>query len=1425
MNPFCRKYILFYRKLISAVLVVTFGLSMVVSPSGAQLLPNLPAPGQMIWLTSGFQPPVLRGMTVHPENPFLFDFIVSRGDVRISQDDLKKQSTKLVKYFLTALTVPDDESWVNLSPYEKDRIIPASLGQTEMGQQMLEQDYILKQLSSSLTNPDKELGQKFWDEVKRRSEKQFGTTHIPMSTFNKVWIVPDGAHVVEKDGFAYIMQSRLRVMLDEDYQALASQQADGQMASRGALSTPLDIAFSVAGAPATAQQNNQLSSQVFREIILPQLEKEVNEGKNFASTRQVYQSVILAAWYKQTLKESLLGKLYIDKAKMEGVNTADKDFKEKIYAQYLEAFKKGVYNIIKEEPASGTEELIPRKYFSGGEFMKAKITVGRGRLEVSRAAQRMKEDVGRGDNSKLEVKLAETAQEAVMASSTIIETTTVGNDSISRILALPQAEQRMKAYMRLKMALREMDYDHWDTVDVDHLLQNDNFNETLESIILLAAEMAKQKNFFGPTFSPRNLVTGYNNIIDYLIEHENPEGLADVYRDFVSETYKVGNLRLVAALASFLIVNHNSPQAKEVISTATQNVAAKGSFLDLIRLIENLPSGGNVYAYLGQDRANMAKINAFLDLLENQNPANRQEMLLHIVPFASYQNFDDTLNKLSIVIKAINRKFGKNASAPHYALVLGLSTVSNPLSVLDLLAQPGIAEQSAELAERISERGTPHYNYHLLVVRALDRNSAAGANLIETLISLNEAWYSKWGMQKKHYVLNKILTLQEPLTAALQILNELRQADTPLTLESIAATLSDLPVANPPAPAKANPQKELVRSAAKEVPQSLGQDIINALMEANVSPDKIFAIAQELYTKKTTLQTTISKHIRSKSAIHLLQTRYEHASFTPFVLAMLFTEDIETVINQWDYFSRYAHVNTGLVNTIAGSSNPTALLDLLALFQSILLQGEGSYADNFSKLVKNFAASENLPQKVTEYKKLLLLLNPINFRNFSVFQFMMDLTEPPRQSRVNIYSVLVESLFIAKEYLPDDVQPPVLRKLSIAIINKFAAMPDKNRQKLAKQFLTAIDNLPLVLNAIVQSNIPLDKIEELRKALPFNNALTRVIRMLGEKSTELGGYSDVVKFIQVDGMFENFWKIVMEVVKSKGRQAPQEIFILLDILRDHMKNKSLQGWGTREWQLFHDDILAYYRSGIPTLTPVFFKYFRKYQDDPQKISALVRDIDDQFPQTVAWGQFKGFTADFKKKYGLSTIDELALVGRFIPIANLSGIDYQDVYEAIKKELENKGDGQYAAEIDDSLRQLFLLNATDGAQVVYSENAQKKEEMTQRLIQLSGEIPLTDFTHETLLQYVLGLLIRASGVQTKLYSTKPEEGSNEREFFAVWESLLTDTYTDHEQRLLAEITTTAAALTDKQLDDLLARVNFKDPRDVAKLVTASGSRYW
>ena len=140
-------------------------------------------------------------------------------------------------------------------------------------------------------HPDQTLGKEFWQRIYQRAEEEFGTTDIPVDTFHKVWIVPERASVYEHEQTAYIVDAYLKVMLEDDYKMISSGESDAQ---------------------------SQLAKDIVREILLPEIEREVNEGKNFAALRQIYHALILAKWYKETMKESLLAQVYVNQNKVEG---------------------------------------------------------------------------------------------------------------------------------------------------------------------------------------------------------------------------------------------------------------------------------------------------------------------------------------------------------------------------------------------------------------------------------------------------------------------------------------------------------------------------------------------------------------------------------------------------------------------------------------------------------------------------------------------------------------------------------------------------------------------------------------------------------------------------------------------------------------------------------------------------------------------------------------------------------------------------------------------------------------------------------------------------------------------------------------------------------------------------------------------------
>lgn len=300
---------------------------------------NLPVPGTMVTPSQSFVPILLKSITIDPKNPLTIDFIIDSGNSTLNEEGLQNESQRLIKYFFASLTIPKNDLWVNLSPHEENRIITDELSKTELGRDMLGQDYLLKQLTASLLYPEKELGKEFWSRVYQRAREEFGTTEIPVETFNKVWIVPEIASIYENGQTAYIVESHLKVMLEKEYYG-DTNQADFEILS--------------------------LSEKLIKEIIIPEIEKEVNGGKNFARLRQIYHSLILAKWYKETIKESLLSQVYVNQKKISGISLDDNTIKEQVYERYMQAYQKGVYNYIKEDYDNYTQKTIPRKYFSGG---------------------------------------------------------------------------------------------------------------------------------------------------------------------------------------------------------------------------------------------------------------------------------------------------------------------------------------------------------------------------------------------------------------------------------------------------------------------------------------------------------------------------------------------------------------------------------------------------------------------------------------------------------------------------------------------------------------------------------------------------------------------------------------------------------------------------------------------------------------------------------------------------------------------------------------------------------------------------------------------------------------------------------------------------------------------------------------------------
>ena len=124
-----------FKRIVSIFILIPFVTTYPIQ-SYAQVL-QLPAPGVVIPPSLAFEPAVIKGITINPQNPLQFDFLIDQGETKLQDAEQKAEFERLIKYFMASLTIPEKEQWVNLSPLEKDRIIADSFGKTEMGRDML----------------------------------------------------------------------------------------------------------------------------------------------------------------------------------------------------------------------------------------------------------------------------------------------------------------------------------------------------------------------------------------------------------------------------------------------------------------------------------------------------------------------------------------------------------------------------------------------------------------------------------------------------------------------------------------------------------------------------------------------------------------------------------------------------------------------------------------------------------------------------------------------------------------------------------------------------------------------------------------------------------------------------------------------------------------------------------------------------------------------------------------------------------------------------------------------------------------------------------------------------------------------------------------------------------------------------------------
>ncbi|MBI5144612.1 MAG: hypothetical protein HZA27_00315 [Candidatus Omnitrophica bacterium] len=255
--------------------------------------------------------------------------------------DTKKATQKSLEYFFLSLILRENIFWVNLNPDTPSKVVNPIISETDLGRILLNADLRLKDDAAALFNPqNSEAGREFWAKVYKKAEELGSADKIPL--MNRFWIVPGEVEIAERDNQISILKATLKVCLESEfthYQELKDER----------LKALQDYA-----------------SGLMQELILPLIEKRVNEAYTYADLRDVFHAFILAKCYREKFnvrKDYLLQA--VDFEILKDTETTFLYSQAEIYQDYLRSVKNG-YSFSEKLTEPFFTTVVTRHYFSGG---------------------------------------------------------------------------------------------------------------------------------------------------------------------------------------------------------------------------------------------------------------------------------------------------------------------------------------------------------------------------------------------------------------------------------------------------------------------------------------------------------------------------------------------------------------------------------------------------------------------------------------------------------------------------------------------------------------------------------------------------------------------------------------------------------------------------------------------------------------------------------------------------------------------------------------------------------------------------------------------------------------------------------------------------------------------------------------------------
>jgi hypothetical protein len=276
--------------------------------------------------------------------------------------------------FLTGLILPNNKFWVNLNPWEPDRITGSQLEVTDVGRIMLEADLQMKKDFSNYGNPcANESGkllydllakkhdslviacmEKFPDEIENSRNVQFGAS-------TRFWIVPDTIYAYVNGTQIFIINASLAIY-SEPVSEHSYFMLNNQDSSSISKSCQEELNRS-------AKEYGKYTKELVDELILPYVVKDVNYGERYRDLRNVYTSLALAQWYKSSISPSIdIFQVISDSSNITSMKTISLWNPKDIWSEYVYSYKNGEFTCWQNETTNVDNGIMFESVFytSGG---------------------------------------------------------------------------------------------------------------------------------------------------------------------------------------------------------------------------------------------------------------------------------------------------------------------------------------------------------------------------------------------------------------------------------------------------------------------------------------------------------------------------------------------------------------------------------------------------------------------------------------------------------------------------------------------------------------------------------------------------------------------------------------------------------------------------------------------------------------------------------------------------------------------------------------------------------------------------------------------------------------------------------------------------------------------------------------------------